>query len=98
MNTIYLSGPITGHRFFRIKFALAELRLKAEGYNVINPARINARLPKSTTYTQYMNISIELLKMASVIYMLKGWEKSNGANIEYSYAFSNKIKILKEIN
>lgn len=91
---IYISGAITGTDDYMERFGEAQKLLEAKGYDVINPARINDLLPKNTTYEQYMSISITLLDMCSSIYMLKGWEKSIGANREYGYALGRCKDVL----
>lgn len=55
---------------------------------VMNPARILKCMPPDTTYKEFMQMSITMLKMCDQIYMLKGWEKSCGANQEYGYALA----------
>ena len=43
-----------------------------------------------------MKFDIFLLNMCDAIYMLKGWEKSRGANREYGYALaSDKIIVME---
>ena len=79
---VYISGAITGTKFYRVRFALAELKLRLMGKEVVNPARICAGLPKTCTHAEYMSVCIPLLNTCNAIYMLKKWEKSIGANIE----------------
>nr|DAN88725.1 MAG TPA: protein of unknown function (DUF4406) [Caudoviricetes sp.] len=43
-----------------------------------------------------MQMSMMMLSMCSHIYMLKGWEKSTGANREYGYALATDIIIMRE--
>ena len=45
-------------------------------------------MPDDCTYQEYMNISIELLKMCDAIFMLNGYERSKGAKAEYAYMYS----------
>ena len=39
-----------------------------------------------------------MMDMCDTIYLLKGWEKSKGANQEYRYALAKCYTILKEEN
>ena len=93
---IYISGPITGVLDYKEKFDAAEKKLKTEYPNaeIINPTMVV--LPESCTHEDYMRIDFMLLDLADVIYMLKGWEWSKGANQEYGYAMAKDYIILKE--
>ena len=93
---IYISGAITGTDDYMGRFADAEEKLKKEGHSVINPAAVNSMMPADTTYEEYMEMSLTMLAMCDVIYMLKGWEKSCGANREYGYALAMDKIILQE--
>ena len=93
---IYISGAITGTDDYMDRFADAEEKLKKEGHSVINPAAVNSMLPADTTYKEYMEMSLTMLDMCDVIYLLKGWEKSCGANREYGYALATDKIILQE--
>lgn len=64
---------------------------------VMNPARILKCMPPDTTYKEFMQMSITMLKMCDQIYMLKGWEKSCGANQEYGYALACDMIIEREV-
>ena len=82
MKRIYISGPITGKENFKSCFADAEKELISEGCEVINPARLNDALPQ-LPYGAYMAACLALLPYASAIYMLKGWEQSEGAKMDF---------------
>lgn len=96
MNRVYISGAITGTDDYMERFAKVQKKMEAQGYSVFNPALVNSNMPKCTTYEEYMKVSFLLLDMADTIYMLKGWEKSCGANREYGYALATKKIILFE--
>lgn len=83
---VYISGKITGTEDYMDRFSKAERKLIEKGFDVVNPAGVNACLPKATTYEQYMKMSFAMLEMCDGIYMLDGWEGSAGAKAELSYA------------
>lgn len=93
---IYISGPITGVDGFMDRFLEAQKELSRQGHTALNPATVNSLLPLDTTHEQYMKMSFCMLDMCDTIYLLKGWEKSMGANQEYGYALAKGKKILKE--
>ena len=93
---IYISGAISNTDDFMERFAKAEKELTEQGYSVVNPAKVNAQLPSDTTYEEYMKMSFCMLDMCDSIYMLKGWEKSCGANRELGYAMASDKIIMYE--
>lgn len=93
---IYISGAITGTYDYMERFAKVENELTEQGYSVVNPAKVNAQLPEDTSYEEYMKMSFCMLDMCNSIYMLKGWEKSCGANRELCYALANNMIIMNE--
>ena len=93
---IYISGGITNVPNFMERFNKAENDLISQGYEVVNPAKINANLPKICTHKDYMTVSIALLSICDTIYMLKGYERSKGAMEELRYAVKNGYTIIKE--
>lgn len=93
---IYISGKITGTNDYLERFNRAESKLIDLGYDVINPALVNSMLPKTATYQQYIKMSLCMLEMCDTIYMLKDWEDSKGARLEYEYAKANGYKIIYE--
>lgn len=94
---IYISGPITGTDDYLDRFAEAEKALKEMGYiNIVNPAEEGTKLPEDSSYEDYMRLSFDLMKDCDVIYLLKGWKKSPGANQEYGYAIAKGMEIKYE--
>ena len=93
---IYISGAITGTDDYMERFAKAENELTEQGWSVVNPAKVNAQLPEDTSYEEYMKMSVCMLTMCDGICMLKGWEKSCGANREYGYAIAKNMIIMYE--
>ena len=93
---IYISGAVTGTDDYLERFARAEEQLKAQGFEVINPAAINAVLPRSTSYEQYMDMSRLMLSFCDGVFMLNGWEQSRGAKQEFAWAVLDGMKIYFE--
>lgn len=93
---VYISGPITGTSDYQKRFARAEEYLRQQGYEVINPARVNASLPKNTKRKEYMKLSIDLLDMCEMIFMLRGWRSSKGARTEHEHAADRDIHTIYE--
>ena len=93
---VYISGAMTGVQNYQESFDKAENKLILEnGYKVINPAHIDDVMPNAD-YEDYMVVDMFLLDMCDAIYMLKGWEKSCGANREYGYALAKGMEIMFE--
>lgn len=92
---VYISGPISGVSNYRKRFDDAERKLILNGYKVINPSCMDDVIINGD-YEDYMKADIFLLSMCDVIYMLKGWEKSRGANREYGYALAKGMEIMFE--
>ncbi len=93
---IYISGPITGTSDYMERFAAAEKRLQQEGHVVVNPARVSGELPEGTSQSEYMSISICMLDMCEGIFMMRNWERSRGANMEFEHAVKTRKVITFE--
>ena len=101
MAKIYISGPISGidRAVYLANFAKAEERLKARGYEVLNPTR----LPPSRWLWIYKVFGYRLtllydlwnLMRCDGITMLAGWEQSRGARLEKATADIFNIQIIE---
>lgn len=93
---IYISGAITGTDDYMERFFAAEEKLTLQGHSVVNPAKVNLMMPEDMEWSEYMTMSFAMLTLCRAIYMLKGWESSTGANLEYNYAKENNYLIIFE--
>jgi hypothetical protein len=90
---VYISGPMTGHDNFNFAaFFEAEERLRCEGHNPINPAR----LPQGLSYQEYINTDLEIIAiMADALLMIPGWQSSKGAKLEHELAVKLELIIME---
>ena len=106
MKNIYIAGPMRGHpRYNFDAFLAAEEKLKAKGWNVLSPARMDLNLgfnPDTDTPSEAFMADARwrdvkaILREADAIYMLKDWEKSTRARAEKALAEWKEIDVLFE--
>lgn len=82
----YISGKITGTTDYIKRFAAAEATLRAKGFEPVNPAWVCASLPQTFTHAEYMAVAFACLEQCGSIYMLSGWQDSEGAKAEHARA------------
>ncbi len=94
---VYISGRITGLPYDEVEmnFNLAENRLKEEGFEVANP--LNNGLSANHTWCEHMKADIKLLMECDTIYLLKGYQDSKGAMIEYDLARILGYDVIEQI-
>lgn len=91
--TIYIAGPMTGMPGYNLDaFNAKEAELIAEGWKVLNPAKIGL-LPD---YDMYWPINRAMLDGSDAIYLMAGWEDSVGARKEYYYARGKRLAMCIE--
>jgi hypothetical protein len=98
MKRIYISGPMTGIPDFNHPAFFAEAkRLRALGYDVINPAEVNPDTNK--TWHECLRADMKALLICDTIALLDGWQHSSGAHLEMHVAHRVGINIViaKEI-
>lgn len=82
---VYLAGPMSGHPDFNYAaFHNAAARLRAHGFDVVNPAEI-VKTP-GLGWQACMRLDIPALLTCEAIIMLPGWQSSRGARLEYRLA------------
>lgn len=95
MKRIYLSGPMTGiPDFNRPAFNTEAARLRALGYDVVNPAEINPT-EAQLNWHECLRNDLSALLSCDTIAMLDGWMNSNGAHLEMHVAHRIGIKIVE---
>lgn len=94
---IYISGPITGIPFDEVEqsFNNAEIRLKEQGHNVVNP--LDNGLTKDHSWCEHMKADLKLMLDCEAIYLLKGYKDSKGAMIEYDLARLLHFHLIEQV-
>jgi hypothetical protein len=87
METVYISGPMSGLEAFNYPaFHAADLALQERGHATINPAATGpadaAKLNRQPDWHDYMVSAISRMRDATAICFLAGWRNSPGARIE----------------
>lgn len=79
---IYVSGPMTGLPQNNVPtFNAAARRLRRAGYEVVNPAELDAGEP-CTTWVECLRRDLKWLVTCDAIATLPKWQRSKGANLE----------------
>ena len=82
---LYLAGPMSGIKDLNFPlFHQEAARLRAAGYQVVNPAEIN--LDPAAKWADCMRADIAQLVTCDGIALLPGWMESRGAALEHSIA------------
>lgn len=92
---VYISGKITGLKesVYKNNFNSTELYLTGLGYDVVNP--VSYPTDPNWKWEDYMKRDIKLLVGCDYIYLLEGWQDSDGASLEKYIADILKIKTLE---
>ena len=92
MKRLYLSGPMSKMPHLNFPAFHAEAaRLRALGYQVVNPAELNP--DPRTPWHECMKNDLKALLDCDSIVMLEGWEDSQGAHLELHIAHRVGIKV-----
>ena len=85
MRRIYLAGPMTGLPQLNFPAFHAEAaRLRALGYDVVNPAELNPN--PNTSWQTCMRVDIRELVTCDAVALLPKWHESRGARLEHQIA------------
>lgn len=85
MKRLYLSGPMTGIPDLNFPAFHAEAaRLRALGYEIVNPAELVA--DPEAPWEQCLRADIKAMMDCDGVALLPGWERSKGAHLEVHIA------------
>lgn len=94
-GTLYLAGPMSGLPDFNFPaFNSKADELRHEGWVVTNPA--DFPFHEGWEWHQYLRVALRAMTYCDTIYMLRGWQQSRGANLEYEVAVGLGMKVLLE--
>lgn len=95
MTKLYVAGPMRGYPNLNFPaFNTATEMLRGDGFEVVNPVELNP--DPDADYIECMRIDIKALCDCDGIYLLTGWENSEGANAEYQVARMLKLSVYFE--
>lgn len=90
---LYLSGAMSGHPDHNFPaFNEQAAKLRAAGYEVINPAELNP--DTSMTWEECLRVDIRELCSCDAIALMPGWENSKGANLELHIAHRLGLEVM----
>lgn len=101
---IYIAGPMRSYPNFNYpKFNGFESVLVDAGWDVVNPVRVGESIADAEAINAdpalleaVLAAEILALKTCDAIYLLYGWEKSNGARKEVAAAIAHGLMIYLE--
>ena len=105
MAKIYVAGPMTGYNNLSWDtLDQKELELRAEGWEVVNPARLDReagidpnRDLDDYDYTECALRDVEALLSCDAIYLMAGWQHSRGASWERALAKHYNLRRFYEV-
>lgn len=95
IEKVYVSGPMSGLKDDNFPaFNSAEVRLRAAGFDVENPAQKG--IIEGWTWEDYLRYDIRVLMDCQAIYLLNGWRRSQGASLEMHIAAKLKFSLVAD--
>lgn len=91
---LYVAGPMTGYPEFNFPAFHAEAaRLRALGFEIVNPAEINPDV--GAAWLDCMRADIKQLVDCDGVALLPGWPQSRGAALEEHIARSLGLHVIQ---
>ena len=96
---IYISGPITGHeQTAHDRFKAAEDWLEHLGHETINPWSVSESIIPhiNLDHDEWLTLDKAMISVCDAIYLMRGWDESDGCEIERKYADELGLIIMEE--
>lgn len=99
---VYVAGPYSAQTMGEIKMNIkrAEIYaaiLWAKGYTVICPHKNTAFMDGIVSYEKFMDGCLTILSRCNILFLMPGYEQSEGAKREYRFAQKKGIRIVKKL-
>lgn len=93
---IYIAGRVSGVKpeVYEKQFATVKAELEKAGHEVINPLT-DIEHEDTTNWGLTIMECLPYVAQCDCIALLPGWEKSNGAQIEYHFALGHHLQVLQ---
>lgn len=93
---IYIAGRVSGVKpeVYEKQFATVKAELEKAGHEVINPLT-DIDHEDTTNWGLTIMECLPYVAQCDCIALLPGWEKSNGAQIEYHFARGHHLQVLQ---
>lgn len=97
MKRIYISGPMSGLPNLNFPTFKAEAtRLRALGYDVVNPAELHGDTPnQDIPWEECLRTDLIAMLGCDTVAMLPAWHQSKGTHLELHVAHRVGIKIVE---
>lgn len=99
-KTIYIAGPMRGMPDMnKPAFSAAQEWLESLGWQPINPAHFDyvfGENPTGKILDAVCDAELAAIPHLDAIYLLRGWERSEGARAELAVALANKLIVMVE--
>jgi len=101
MKLIYIAGPFRAPDHWQIHQNVLDAervakRLIGEGYAVICPHKMTENMQQAYPDHVFLNMCLELVRRADIIYLLEGWQTSQGSRMELELAMQLGKKVIYE--
>ena len=101
MRVIFVSGPYRDKTEHGVEMNILNAKLTAvqlwrEGWAVICPHKNSERMGGVVSDRAFLDGDLEILRRCDAIYMMRGWERSEGARGECALAKELGLEILEE--
>jgi len=110
LKVIYIAGPYTGTTHDHNSFAEIHANIMHARANAIDVMRLGgciALTPHLNAFHMeldfcgdqdfWYNADLELLRRCDAVFLVPGWEKSKGANLEKDFAEKNRIPVFTDL-
>ena len=96
-KTIYIAGSIRNDKNYRARFEAAHEWLEAMGWQVVNPIYLTEIFgtPSEVQSNPRLLRAVMDAELAA-IYLLRGWERSEGARAELAVALEHGLMAMVE--